>query len=140
MLISKGMPHAEDNFGFPAQNRIKSSLQIKQLVDLKKSVFAYPLKCYYQVVSTTEQVEPAIAVVVPKKKFKHAVDRNRLKRLMRESYRLSKSSFVKDIPSPVQVQMCWVYVGKELSDFEAVSNAVSSIYKKLLQIIQEEQS
>lgn len=128
------MPHAEDNFGFSRNSRIKSSLIIKQLVDSRKSIFAYPLKCYYDFVPTETPAPPALAVVVPKKRFKHAVDRNRLKRLMREAFRLNRSASLQQLTPSVQLQMCWIFVGKELADQETVSQAATSIMQKLCQM------
>ena len=66
---------------------------ISQLFREGKAFLVFPLRVVYRVMPR-ENVDkrPAVRVLtsVPKKQFKHAVDRNRFKRLIRESYRLQQ--------------------------------------------------
>lgn len=127
------MPHAEGNFGFSLKDKIKSSLQIKELVDARQSVFVYPIKCFYDFVADAADADASLAVVVPKKRFHHAVDRNRLKRLMREAYRVHKYQHA--VPdSNRHLRMCWIFVGKELVGYQAVEKAAVQILNKIAQI------
>ena len=59
---------------------------------------------------------------VSSKRFKRAVDRNRIKRLMRES--------VKDI-NVVGKSIAIVYVGKELPTFDEVDRSIKDLLKKI---------
>ena len=94
-----------------------------------QTLFAFPIKCYYRFVPKDTLTDLQLAVMVPKKRFHHAVDRNRIKRLMRECYRQNKSSLVL---SPEQsCQMCWIYVAHEMPTFEAIQKAATSIFQKL---------
>lgn len=70
-----------------------SNLLIEALFDngSSQSVSAFPLRAVYQTIDRCEGHGPAqILISVPKKRFKHAVDRNRVKRQVREAYRLHK--------------------------------------------------
>ena len=70
---------------------------------------------------------------VPKKNFKHAVDRNRIKRLMREVYRMHKFAlYEKLVERKQQTAMMWVYKGKELPESEFVLKAMLACLKKLM--------
>ena len=55
----------------------------------KKSVYVHPLRVVYKA-QTEEGLPTRIMVIVPKRFFKHAVDRNHTKRVIRECYRLHK--------------------------------------------------
>lgn len=89
---------------------------------------SYPIKCFYRRV-TRGEVAVQLAVVVSKRRFKHAVDRNRVKRLMREAYRLQKQGF--DLVTDSTLQMCWLFVGRELPTFEQVRKAVGHLARKM---------
>ncbi len=81
----------------PKAERIKSKLTIDRLfAGNNQSVMAYPFRVVYM---TTEQSHPtaAMMVSVPKKRFHNAVDRNRIKRMAREAYRLQKQQLVETL-------------------------------------------
>ncbi|MCR4964466.1 MAG: ribonuclease P protein component [Bacteroidales bacterium] len=122
---------ADVNGSFSRQYRIKSSLQIQEIVEGRQSVFAHPIKCYYRIADRGSSAESTLAVVVPKRRFHRAVDRNRLKRLMREAYRTHKFHFSDSISSDKSLQMCWIYVGDRLSDYESLCQAVLQVQQKL---------
>ena len=68
---------------FPKAERISSCLSIEQLVNSRVAVYKYPIKCYYAVNQLSDSLTVSrMAVSVPKRLFKHAVDRNRIKRLV----------------------------------------------------------
>ena len=110
---------------FCTEEKLKSKKTIDKLFSEGKSVsqsgftlvyLVNPLLCFY----------PAQAgFTVPKKFFKHAVDRNRVKRLLREAYRLNKTLlYEKLLVQKQQMALMFVYKGKELPDQEMVTKAV----------------
>ncbi len=82
----------------------------------------------------TESVFPAqIAISVPKRNFKRAVDRNLLKRRIREAYRKSKPvlyDFLNEGNKKIAVLV--VYTAKEKLDYEAVSGKINAVIERLL--------
>lgn len=72
--------------------KLKSKKSIELLFNEGDSVASFPLRLIY-VKNSIEDDSSKIGVSVPKKKVPNAVDRNRIKRLMRESYRLNKILF-----------------------------------------------
>ena len=83
---------------FPLKEHLKSKSIIDRLYANGASVTAYPLRAVFIEVAAEEQ-EPAacILISVAKKRFRHAVDRNLVKRRIREAYRLSKHPFVESL-------------------------------------------
>ena len=80
---------------FPLKEHLKSKKTIDKLYAEGTSVTAFPLRAVF-IEQGTEEQEPqaAILISVAKKRFRHAVDRNLVKRRIREAYRTSKHSFV----------------------------------------------
>ena len=79
---------------FKKEERIVSNLLIETLFEKGNSLSlnAYPLRAVYVKTEHREGCAPVqLLISVPKKKFKHAVDRNRVKRQIREAYRNNKS-------------------------------------------------
>ena len=81
----------------------------------KKSVFVHPLRVVYKA-QTEEGLPTRIMVIVPKRFFKHAVDRNLLKRRLREAYRLNKRELKYDI--------AFIYSCDEIADFSTLQKCV----------------
>ena len=79
---------------FKKEERIVSNLLIETLFEKgnSQSLSAYPLRAVYLRTEHREGCAPVqLLISVPKKKFKHAVDRNRVKRQIREAYRKNKA-------------------------------------------------
>lgn len=91
-FIKKPQPTMKRNT-FPLKEHLKSKRVIERLYAEGASVTAYPLRAVF---IEQEEQEPtaAILISVAKKRFKHAVDRNLVKRRIREAYRTSKHPFV----------------------------------------------
>jgi ribonuclease P protein component len=70
---------------------------------------------------------------VPKKNFKNAVDRNRVKRLMREVYRLRKIHlYEKLVAKQKQMALMWIYKGKELPTYAQTEKVMVECIEKLM--------
>lgn len=121
------------SFSFPKKERLCSRLQMEQLLSLKQSVFSYPLKCYFQFLPfSDENPVSKMAVSVPKKLEKTAVGRNKIKRWVREAYRLNKHLLYNDLSEKgVVVNMLFVCVGKEKLTFALIEKAVVEIFQKI---------
>ena len=74
------------------EERLRSNLGIQSLLKNGETVSRFPLKIFWNISSDPGQKSQArMAVAVPKRKFRSAVDRNLMKRRIREAYRLNKS-------------------------------------------------
>lgn len=91
-----------------------------------ETVKSYPLKLFYMPAELPEEVPVQLAVTVGKRVFKSSVKRNRIKRLLREAYRLNKGLFFNNIEGNYAFLI--LYIGSDLPSFEMVNQAM----KKLL--------
>lgn len=83
---------------FPLKEHLKSKKVIERLYAEGTSVTAYPLRAVFIEQTIEEQdVTAAILISVAKKRFRHAVDRNLVKRRIREAYRTSKHPFIETL-------------------------------------------
>jgi ribonuclease P protein component len=106
---------------FPKSERLTSRKLIEKLVEEGNSFSQYPFRLSWMAVPLTAQVPAQVAIVVSKRNFKRAVDRNRIKRLMREVYRKNKSNFYKILTNKkMQCALLLMYTGKVVPDFAEV--------------------
>lgn len=127
------MPTEDVKRTFSRSSRLKSSQLIKDVVHQRQSLFCFPVKCFYTVQKSSVNLPPKVAFLVSKKRFHHAVDRNRVKRLLREAYRLNSHEC--KFPDSVSVMMCWMFVGVELPTYEQVDEAARHIFKEMQSIV-----
>lgn len=72
-----------------------------------------------------------IAFSVPKRKFRHASDRNRVKRLLREAWRLHKHQVYEWVPAGTQYHLFFLFLSNELPDWKLTEQTVQKAIKKL---------
>lgn len=111
--------------------KLKSRKTLNSLFTAGKSIGAFPVKVFYVVEEQRPQPIKA-GVGVSSRHFKKAVDRNRIKRLLRECYRLNKTS-LHDVVQQKQkaLSVFFLYVGKELPDYETLSQKMKTALNKL---------
>ena len=103
-------------FSFGKKEHLKSRKTIAALFQAGKQVKKYPLKMMYLSSDVVDDVKLQVALSVPKRNFKKAVDRNHLKRLMREAYRLQKHLIIDTIAK--QYSVMFIYLSKEKISYQ----------------------
>ncbi len=90
------------SFSYPKKHKLKSKKSIDLLFSKGKSVSKYPLRLVYAVADEKHMDGEMMkmGVSVSKKYFKHAVDRNYFKRILRETYRLNQHLLRKHLEHP----------------------------------------
>lgn len=90
---------------------------------------AYPLILIFREASLPGAVREQAGFAAPKRHFPKAVDRNRIKRILREAYRLEKSAALNSTKGSYAIVI--VYIGKGLPDFQEVRKATKSLLQKI---------
>lgn len=118
-------------FSFNKNERLNSRNSILRLIKKGKiiKIFPFYVRVLYQ--KNTEN-KSEILVNAPKRIFKRAVDRNRIKRLIREAYRLNKNKLFLCLPeNNTTVYIHFNYIYNKVCDFETINNSI----KKIINII-----
>jgi len=91
-----------------------------------KSFSAYPIRVVYM-----ERPEPGVQILlsVSKRRFKHAVDRNRVKRQMREAYRLNKHI----LPADKGLFIAFIWLSDELFPSQVVTERIINLLNRILE-------
>ncbi|GHT16439.1 ribonuclease P protein component [Bacteroidia bacterium] len=127
----------DNRYTFKKEERISAQREIDLLFEKGISFISYPLRVVYFQKKTFSGADASVLISVPKKKFKKAVYRNRLKRLIRESYRLNKMPLLNQLQEKdCGLLIAFLFVGKELSGFKeietAVIKALASLKEKII--------
>jgi ribonuclease P protein component len=114
--------------------------RIARLFTQGDAFIVYPLRTVY-ILGGSKEAEPVkVMVSVPKKRFKRAVKRNKLKRRMREAYRLNKQLLMDEvIENDLQLHLSFNYVSNDEVDFETLDKKMKLALQKLTEIIQKRQ-
>lgn len=126
-------------FTLGKEERLKSRKQIEKLFAEGKSFVISPFRVYFLAdgLSTLDH-GLRFGVGVSTRNFKKAVDRNRIKRLTREAWRLQKNELKELVKTQgKQLSVFFIYTGKELSDFKTIKDKVAVALKKLAGKIDE---
>lgn len=123
---------------FGKDERLKSRKLIGQLFEEGSSFFCYPFKIVYIKTDVPIQNYPCkTAISVSKRLFKNAPDRNKVKRLFRETFRKQKRSLYDALnltESNLHIVM-WIYVGKKIPEYEELFNQTGKGIEKLTQTL-----
>jgi ribonuclease P protein component len=119
-------------FTFSRRERIKQRKQIDRLFSEGRSFTLHPFKVFYTINENAADPPVQILIAIPKKDYKRSVDRNKLKRLIREAYRLNKHTLSKHlIQIKTNIHVGFVYSGNSgmLSFIEIEEKLKSSLQK-----------
>ncbi len=125
--------------GLSKIERLKSRKQISNLFSKNQHVFSYPFKYIFTAIKPIDQAPVKILISVSKRTFKHAVDRNRMKRLIREAYRKNKHLVYDEIQDrDSQLLLGVIFVGKELMEYADIEKSMIKGLNKLKDALAKE--
>ena len=119
---------------FRKQERIVSTRLIETLFEKgsSHSVAAFPLRAVYlEIDQQTDDAPVQVLISVPKKRFKHAVDRNRVKRQVREAYRHHKDAVMEKVQEGRQLLIAFIWLSDQHYPSAVVGKQVSSLIAQI---------
>ena len=91
---------------------------------------AYPLRAVWREnASRSTGSSIQFLISIPKKRLRHAVDRVKMRRRVREAYRLNRVNLT--IDENTKIDLAFIYVANDLKDYQAVEKAVVKILQKI---------
>jgi len=127
----------KQRYTFKKDEKLKSRKTIEQLFKEGKSFSNFPFRVLWKFTELAKApVQTGFAV--SSKHFKKAVDRNRIKRLMREAYRLQKNELQTQLMlQRKQLAVFIIYVGNELPDHDFIVEKMNHVLTRLIKITNE---
>jgi ribonuclease P protein component len=120
-------------FRFRKSERLKSRKRIGLLFRKGRSHFKYPLKMVWQPVSGPDDPGLQVAISVPKKRVRKAVDRNRIKRQIREAWRLHKNRLSEQTTNlGLRIDILFIYVDHKEVPFGQLESTIRKMIGHLL--------
>ncbi len=123
--------------GFKKGEKLKSSQLIDLLFTQGKRLSVYPILLTYLQTEHPSDYRIQAGFSVPKKRFKKAVDRNRIKRQLREAYRLEKNNLqiINKEGDTKKYILMFVYISNEKLDYTVLSESMQKILNKFQAVI-----
>lgn len=124
------------NYQLPKTERLHAEKSIKELFHEGSSFFLFPFKVQFFVKKDLPKGTTKVLFSVSKRKFKKAVDRNFVKRRIKEAYRLNKHLIT--IPN-IELNIGFIYVAGNLMEFSEIQPKIILCLKKLQAELTENQ-
>lgn len=131
-------------FSLSAHERIKSKKTLDTLFREGKAFFVYPYRVVYSLQygpkDKDKQTSPLrMAVSVPKRHFKRAHDRNRLKRLTRELYRVQKAQWLPWLhDAGIEMEIVFLYNTNKILSFDELKPCIEQVGKRVKALVDKE--
>ena len=120
-------------FSYNKKEKLKSRTQLDAIFASGKSFSIFPIKVFYLETGEATLENTKAGVGVSARYFKKAVERNRVKRLLRETYRLEKQNLLEKLnEQQKQLIIFFLYIDKEMPDYKVMREKMRDCIEKLI--------
>ncbi len=117
---------------FHKTERLKSFKRISELFESGHSYAAFPVKVLWQYRTTDVYIPVKAGFTVPKRNFRKAVQRNLLKRRMKEAFRLNRSGLTATCSSSgTAIDLMFIYVSGRKEPYDYIEESVKTLLSKI---------
>ncbi|WP_276504339.1 ribonuclease P protein component [Terrimonas pollutisoli] len=125
-------------FTLGKKERLKSRKQIEQLFSSGQRFIIPPFRIFYSFQQAGGSISLQAGFAASSRVFKTAVERNRVKRLTREAYRLQKNELQAQLKEQNQkLNVFFIYIGKEMPAYEEVYKSIQLALTRLTGIVKK---
>ena len=126
----------EASYTFRKDERLKSKKAISALFEEGNSFYCFPFRVLWMDSIHRGHFPAQVAVSVSKKNFKKAVHRNRIKRLMREAWRLYKNRLYSGLEEHnKKIIVMLVFTGNKIPSYKVSADSMEKVVSKLLLLL-----
>jgi len=124
---------SEVRYTFPKAERLCGKTAIDKLYAEGKAFLSYPVRIVFRI-SREEEAPARCLINAPKKKFKHATDRNRIKRQIREVYRKNKHELYQSLEEKnYPLHLAITYIGDKIESSAFMEKKIKIALTKLIE-------
>ncbi|MBU0697358.1 MAG: ribonuclease P protein component [Bacteroidetes bacterium] len=128
-------------YSFQKEERLCSKKLLKELFNSGSSFLLYPFRVTWIHSSSLDQDFPVqLLTAVPKKRFKSSVERNAIKRKIKEAYRMSKGQYLYPELQNHKILLSLNYVGNQIHDFDFIQKKLLATFSLLLKKLEEHEN
>ena len=118
----------QQGLSFHKSERLKKLESFKTLIKVGQSINKFPIRCLWHLIPYDGESVLKVAFNVPKRKFKSAVTRNKIKRRMREAYRLNRKQLkIVLFSNQTTCNILFHYNSSEIANYSKIENSIQQI-------------
>jgi len=127
-------------YTFRKEERLCNKRLLEELFHKGSSFLCYPFRVSWRLADAAQAVPVQVVFPVPKKRYKHAVDRNLIRRRMREAYRLHKQQNLYEFlnQANIKLTLSLSYIGKEIEPYQLMEKKMLKLFTQICELVNNE--